>query len=388
MSDLKWESVTLGDVTKESRKRAGNDSKFLERPVYGVDRSVGLTSVAKYTSSSFERYKVLEHGMFAYNPMRLNIGSIGYCSQEIQPGLVSPDYVVFECSSKYLNSDFLSYYIDSPLWKDWTASAGVGSVRMRIYYKEIARLPLLLPPLQEQCAIAEVLGALDDKIESNRRMNQTLEGIARAVYRQWFVESDNVEGWKVGKLSAICSTQYGFTASASDEKIGPKFLRITDMNKEPWIDWANVPYCEIENHDLAKYKLGLGDILVSRIADPGKAGIIEEEVNAVFASYLVRLKFKDLAWSYFAYYFLCSNQYLEYAEGAKSGSVQSGMNARVITDVDFSIPPDEKVVAFYETIKPLRNKIVANLKESRTLASLRDTLLPKLMRGEVRVREV
>jgi type I restriction enzyme S subunit len=100
------------------------------------------------------------------------------------------------------------------------------------------------------------------------------------------------------------------------------------------------------------------------------------------------LKFKDLAWSYFAYYFLCSNQYLEYAEGAKSGSVQSGMNARVITDVDFSIPPDEKVVAFYETIKPLRNKIVANLKESRTLASLRDTLLPKLMRGEVRVREV
>jgi type I restriction enzyme S subunit len=205
------------------------------------------------------------------------------------------------------------------------------------------------------------------------------------VFRQGFVEGEEVGNWEVRKLSGICSTQYGYTASSSDENIGPKFLRITDMNKEPWIDWVNVPYCGIGKDELRKYKLEIGDILVSRIADPGKAGIVEEEVNAVFASYLVRLKFKDLAWAYYGYYFLRSERYLEYANGAKSGSVQSGMNARVITDVNVSIPPDEKVKSFFETIKPFRNMIVANLKESRTLASLRDGLLPKLMRGEVRV---
>lgn len=110
MSNRQWESVTLGDVTTESRKRAGDDSKLQKRPVYGVDRSVGLTSVAKYTASSVERYKVLEHGMFAYNPMRLNIGSIGYCSHDTEPGLVSPDYVVFECNRPRLDPEFLNYY--------------------------------------------------------------------------------------------------------------------------------------------------------------------------------------------------------------------------------------------------------------------------------------
>ncbi len=282
------------------------------------------------------------------------------------------------------DNEFIYYLLKANV--DYLKSQASGTTFGELSGGTLKKLKFLLPPLPEQRAIAEVLGALDDTIELNRRMNRTLEALAKAVFRQWFVESEEVASWNVGKLSEICTTQYGFTASASDEPVGPKFLRITDMNKEPWIVWADVPYCEISEREFEKYRLSLGDILVSRIADPGKAGIVEEEVNAVFASYLVRLKFKDLAWSYFAYYFLRSEQYLEYANGAKSGSVQSGMNARVITDVNLSIPPDEKVVAFLETIIPLRNKVVANLKQSRTLAALRDALLPKLMRGEVRVR--
>jgi type I restriction enzyme S subunit len=281
---------------------------------------------------------------------------------------------------------FLLYaYLGPEFQQTLRAHTVRGSTVDRIPLIGFPSFPISLPPLPEQRAIAGILGALDDKIELNRRMNATLESMAQAVFRQWFVENEEVGNWEVRKLSGICSTQYGYTASASDENIGPKFLRITDMNKEPWIDWINVPYCEIGKDQLQKYKLGIGDILVSRMADPGKVGIVEEEVNAVFASYLVRLKFADLAWAYYGYYFLRSDRYLEYANGAKSGSVQSGMNARVITDVDISIPPNEKVMAFFEAIKPFRNIIVANLKESRTLASLRDSLLPKLMRGEVRV---
>jgi type I restriction enzyme S subunit len=177
MNNLRWESVSLGDITTESRVRAGRNSRLLERPVYGVDRSVGLSSVPKYTASSLEKYKVLENGMFAYNPMRLNIGSIGYCSQNHLPGLVSPDYVVFKCEDDYLHPEFLRYYINGPEWKRWSAAAGIGSVRMRIYYKEIARLPLLLPPLSEQRAIADILGALDEKIAFNSKVNHHLASI-------------------------------------------------------------------------------------------------------------------------------------------------------------------------------------------------------------------
>ena len=119
MSRLQWKLVKLGNITTESKERAGDDSGLQRRPVYGVDRSTGLTSAAKYIGSSLERYKILEYGMFAYNPMRLNIGSIGYCSQDIKAGLVSPDYVVFECNPEKLSPDFLRYYIDSPYWKEW-----------------------------------------------------------------------------------------------------------------------------------------------------------------------------------------------------------------------------------------------------------------------------
>jgi len=263
--------------------------------------------------------------------------------------------------------------------------ASEGTKIPRAQRKFAARIQQDIAPHPEQRNIAAVLGALDDKIKLNRRMNRTLEAIAQAVFRHWFVENEEAEGWEVGRLADICTTQYGYTASASDKPIGPKFLRITDINKEPWIVWADVPYCEIGEKDYEKYRLEIGDVLVSRMADPGKAGIVEEKVDAVFASYLVRLKFADLAWAYFGYYFLRSDKYLEYADGAKSGSVQSGMNARVITDVNLPIPPNEKVEAFYRMIKPFRSKIVANLKQSRTLAALRDALLPKLLRGEVRV---
>jgi len=283
------------------------------------------------------------------------------------------------------NQKFLFYWMASNDFVDTASRASEGTKMPRAQWDYVEQIQQNVPDEPEQRLIAEVLGALDDKIELNRCTNATLESMARAVYRQWFVENEEVVKWEVGKLSGICTTQYGYTASASDENIGPKFLCITDMNKEPWIDWADVPYCEIGKEALRKYQLEIGDILVSRMADPGKAGIVEEEINAVFASYLVRLKFKDLAWAYFGYYFLRSDRYLEYTNGAKSGSVQSGMNARIITDVDISIPPDEKVMSFFETIKPFRNMIVANLKESRTLASLRDALLPKLMKGEVRV---
>jgi type I restriction enzyme S subunit len=100
-------AVTLGEVTSEGLERFGKATA--EIPVYGIDRTVGLTAAPKYVSEDLSRYKRLFPGMFAYNPMRLNIGSIGHCSRETEPGLVSPDYVVFRCDPARLSSDFLKY---------------------------------------------------------------------------------------------------------------------------------------------------------------------------------------------------------------------------------------------------------------------------------------
>ncbi|MDP9312351.1 MAG: hypothetical protein M3R24_15955 [Chloroflexota bacterium] len=133
-----------------------------------------------------------------------------------------------------------------------------------------------------------------DPVLANRN-GERLAGLApevQALFPSEFEESELglvPAGWRVDKMSTICSTQYGYTQSASEQPIGPKFLRITDMNKEPWIDWANVPYCKTDAKTWAQYQLKMGDVVVSRMADPGKAGIVEEQLDAVFASYLIRL---------------------------------------------------------------------------------------------------
>ena len=172
MFDSVWETKKLGELTFECSERAGKLANNLM--VYGVDRQKGLTSEPRYTSEKLDRYKVIKPGMFAYNPMRLNIGSIGYCSNNHTEGLVSPDYIVFGCEEGVLDPDFLNYVIKGSKWVQWTSSAGVGSVRHRIYYKELATMPLTVPPYNQQIEIVKLLYILDNKITLNRQINQTL----------------------------------------------------------------------------------------------------------------------------------------------------------------------------------------------------------------------
>ena len=318
-----------------------------------------------------------------------------------------------------VDSRFVMYFLSSRFGQEALGAHSRGSVQQVINLRELKTVCVPTPPLSEQRAIAHILGTLDDKIELNRRMSETLEAMARALFQSWFVDFDPVRakaegrdpglpqpladlfpdsfvdselgeiprGWEVKKLSDLCSTQYGYTASAVDEPVGPKFLRVTDINKRNWIDWGDVPHCEIEPDTRASYALHLGDVVVARMADPGKSAIIEEYIDAVFASYLVRLKTLSLAHSYFVYGFLKSDLYAEYAEGTKSGSVQANMNAKVIVGASLTVPPKAVLDAFLRAVLPLRQRLVANVRESRTLAALRDALLPKLISGELRVKD-
>ena len=191
MSNAEWKIRPLGEVTYEQTARAGKSLNGL--PVYGVDSKVGLTDAPKYVAEKLDKYKIIEPGMFAYNPMRLNIGSIGLCKYSYTKGLVSPDYVVFGCDTDNLLPEFLNYAIQGLEWQQWASAAGVGSVRVRIYYKELARLALTIPPIAEQEKIVQILSTLDDKIELNRQINQTLEQIAQTIFKSWFVDFEPVK---------------------------------------------------------------------------------------------------------------------------------------------------------------------------------------------------
>jgi type I restriction enzyme S subunit len=169
-----WIVDTLANHTYESRMRLSNSGVDI-LPVYGVDNVVGLNQEPKYVADELKNYKVISSKMFAYNPMRLNIGSIGYCSSDMPTGLVSPDYVVFGCNETTLSGDYLQFVIRSHLWKSQAKTAGSGSVRTRIYYADISEFLFPLPPLAEQRAIAAILGTWDEAIDLTRRLIEALK---------------------------------------------------------------------------------------------------------------------------------------------------------------------------------------------------------------------
>ena len=258
-----------------------------------------------------------------------------------------------------------------------------GSTFKEISGSTLAAIEVSVPHLEEQRAIAATLGALDDKSESNQRKLRLVDDLFQAKWRK--VSSRTTTSRRLGDL---VSTQYGLTASASVETEGPRFLRVTDINKANWVSWSSVPSANITETDWRKYRLTKGDLLVARMADPGKSAIYDEEsVDAVFASYLVRLKAGSYAESLYLYGFLKSELYADYAAGATTGSVQKNMNAKVIVDVDVPWPNVSEIDSFANSTAPLRAAINQLVRECDDLRTLRDALLPELLAGRLRVPE-
>src|SRR5205814_7088318 len=149
-----------------------------------------------------------------------------------------------------------------------------------------------------QQKIAGILSAYDDLIENNMRRMAILKDATRLLYQEWFVRlrfpghehtpaiQGIPKGWERKPLSALCdSIDYGYTASAQAEKVGPKFLRITDIVPE-FIDWPSVPHCSIDDDRIEKFRLQEGDIVIARTgATVGYAKRMPKRApNAVFAS--------------------------------------------------------------------------------------------------------
>lgn len=216
---------------------------------------------------------------------RGSIGAVGIIpKREYQRYVLSSNLMKISANPNKADPLFVFYYFRSRFGQNeiqsYVNTTGVPKIERAL--ESLRRFRIPCPPLPDQRAIGHILGTLDDKIELNRRMNQTLEAMAQAPFKSWFVDFEPFRnqgmqdsplgqipvGWRVGKLSELCKTQYGYTASAIEEPVGPHLLRVTDINKQNWIEWDKVPYCEIDATDIPKYRLEVGDLVVARMADP------------------------------------------------------------------------------------------------------------------------
>ena len=219
----KFHDVRLGEVTAESRDR--NGSKHPPASVMGVRKEDGIVPMEeRLVATDISRYKLVRRNWFAYNPMRLNIGSIARW-QGNSIVLVSPDYVVFRCLDQSapaaLDPEYLDHFRKSNQWDAFVNEAGDGGVRVRIYYRDVSQLRLIVPEVAEQQKIAVCLGSLDDLIKAEARkleaLRQHKQGLMQQLFPQpgetvprlRFPEFRGAREWDRKRLGDVLKVGYG-----------------------------------------------------------------------------------------------------------------------------------------------------------------------------------
>ncbi|MDZ7432840.1 restriction endonuclease subunit S, partial [Bacillus amyloliquefaciens] len=187
--------------------------------------------------------------------------------------------------------------------------------------------------------------------------------------------------------NSINSIQYGYTETSSLQVIGPKFLRITDIQNDK-VDWSAVPYCKITEKEFEKYKLEDNDIVVARTgATTGKSYLIDKPPVSVFASYLIRLRCNDIMFPRFLWEFMKSPVYWKQITVVKKGSAQPGANAQILGNLSVPLPPLQEQKRITEKVEGLLGKIeeakqlIEEAKETFELR--RAAILEKAFSGEL-----
>lgn len=326
------------------------------------------------------------------------IGLVQYVKEDLDLVLLS-SIAIFSPNKGKIDGQFLAYCLKNPTTKkNIKDNYKSGSAIPRIVLKDFKKLELEIPVnIATQSRIASILSSLDDKIELNLQMNKTLEAIAQAIFKEWFVDFrfpgfdgefvDGLpKGWEKSTIGSIAKNiQYGYTESSSREVIGPKFLRITDIQLGS-VDWSQVPYCSISEKEFEKYKIKDHDIFIARTgASTGENIYVIESPSAVFASYLIRVQFEKPEYAFFIGKFLRREVYFNYIASSLGGSAQPNANAKTLTNIETVIPENTILKNYFALVFPLQKKIVHNQNENQILTQLRDSLLPKLMTSKIRV---
>jgi type I restriction enzyme S subunit len=313
-----------------------------------------------------------------------------------------------------IHSRFLKFLLEAAHYQSRMEGDSDGTTIKHIYITRVDKMQIAVPPLDEQRAIAHILGTLDDKIELNRRMNETLESMARLLFKSWFVDFDPVrakaEGRDPGLPNALA--EY-FPSRLVSSELGDvpegwglaHLTNVIDVNptrqlrrgeSAPYLDMANMPTSGHAARDVVSRPFASGtrfingDTLVARITpclENGKTAFVDflqrGEVGWGSTEFIVLRPNQPLPEEY-AYCLARSERFREFAIKSMTGtSGRQRVPADSLEHFVVASPPEPIALAFGHAVKPWFARIASAVRESRSLATLRDTLLPKLISGEL-----
>lgn len=327
-------------------------SNFSGRFISKGERSI--TKVGLDNSSA----KLLPKGSVLLSS-RAPVGYLAIASNEITTNQGFRNLIP---NSKVYNV-FLYYLLKRNI--DYLKSQATGTTFGELSGSTLKTLTFLFPPLPEQHAIANVLSALDDKIDLLHRQNETLEALAQTLFRQWFVEEAD-DDWEEGKLGDLVEFNYGKGLKKS----------IRTGVGYPVVGSSGI----VDYH--SEYLVKGPGIVTGRKGTLGKVIYFSENFYPIDTTFFIKPNI-DSTNLYFEYFLLKSICF----ENMNTDSAVPGLNRSNALSVEVIIPPPSIITQFNEFIHPLFQKRKLNKIQIHTIEKLRDSLLPKIMNGEVRVKE-
>jgi len=328
-------------------------------------------------------------------------------------GFGSTEFIVLSKKENKTINEFVYYLSISPFLRDNAIQSMTGtSGRQRVQTDLFGDVEIPLPSLPEQQAIAKILSDLDDKIELNKKMNQTLEEIGKNLFKRWFIDFEfpnekgqpyklsggkmvyNEElkkripkGWNVDKLEKLSKIQPGYAFKSDDFIIdGIKVIKIRNIqNNTVDLDSSDHISVDLFNNTDKKFYLSSGDIIIAMTgAELGKIGVFPKIKEIMVLNQRVGKVVSNKA---IMYLYLNTNELQELMKGISSTSSAQGNISNIdIEKVMIPIPNNIEFNKYNDSLTLLFNRIVDNLGQNIILSNIKDSLLPKLMSGKIRVK--
>ena len=404
----RWGKVILGDVSTKigsgATPRGGKDV-YLENGPYGLIRSQnvyndgfrheGLAFIGEPHADQLQNVEVFEEDILL-NITGDSVARVCQVVADVLPARVNQHVAIIRTDPSILDPGYLRYFLASPGMQNMLLSwAGSGGTRNALTKGMVESLEIPLPPLPEQQAIAHILGTLDDKIELNRRMNQTLEAMARAIFQDWFVDFGPVraklagrepylppelwdlfpdrlgdselgeipEGWDVEALGEVVELAYGKALKANDRKGGS--VPVYGSNGQ--VGWHNEKLVD-----------GPG-IVVGRKGNPGVITWSQGDFFPIDTAFYVVPATKGLSLHFLLYALIGQD-----LPSVSADSAVPGLNRNLAYMNKQSLPDETLMDAFDSNVAMLFARRHRLEEDCRALAAQRDALLPKLVSGELR----
>ena len=389
---LPWKEYKLEEIgtvitgktpSKNNPKDWGNEMPFVTPSDYKNYRKKAQDSDRKLSKVGIQRLqnKILPRKSILVTCIGSDMGKVVLNDVEV---ITNQQINSIIPNTKIIYNDFLYYRLVS-MYKVLRIYGGDGTAVPIVNKRDFENLVTELPPLPAQKAIAEVLSSLDDKIDLLHRQNKTLEKMAETLFREWFVEEAK-EDWEEVKITELFEIRDGTHDSPKQKPFGKSLITSKHIKKHK-LDFENTYFISEDDFHKVNQRsiVKQFDILFSMI---GTIGLIYLEQNNVIDYAIKNVGLfktsQNKKWVYYTYLWLTSDLGKRFIFENKSGSTQQYISLGSLRNLKFIMPKEINIVEFNNEVKPMFDKIYTNQNHIRTLEKMRDTLLPKLMSGEIK----